>query len=258
MAQGIYHIFNTAKMIIMEAMYKSYPNSVSSKEIVKVTGMEKGKVSRLLSHYHYHNYHYFRRLKKKDIDGSYRYKINKKGIKTYFAFVLRVHQGYDLNLKKKTPMKMETYKGLKKAKIKSEKDLVLTPDELSPYIRVSRRGEYELGVKKEDALKIAGIIKDEPVKEPEEPIEPVITEMPEIPIAEPEEQFLPSKTYNLKDGSELSSQEMAEVLKFGINKINGELKSTANTRKIKKLQDKKRTFLMWIINNPDIKQYIQN
>jgi len=133
MSQGVYHIFNAAKMRIMEATYQHFPSALSTKEIARLTGMEHGKVSRLLTHYHYHNYHYFRRLKKKDINGGYRYKINKKGIKAYFTFVLRVHQGFDLNLNRLTPVKMETYKGLRKAKIKSERDLILSPDELQYF-----------------------------------------------------------------------------------------------------------------------------
>lgn len=50
MSQGVYHVFNVAKMRIMEAVYRQYPKSVSVKEIAKVTGMEQNKVSRLLSH----------------------------------------------------------------------------------------------------------------------------------------------------------------------------------------------------------------
>src|SRR5665647_943647 len=165
MSQGVYHIFNAAKMRIMEATYQHFPSALSTKEIARLTGMEHGKVSRLLSHYHYHNYRYFRRLKKKDINGGYRYKINKKGVKAYFTFVLRIKQGYDLNLNRTTPVKMETYKGLKKAKIKSEKDLILSPEDIAPYVKVSYRGEHELGVKNEDKLKIVGIIKEKPIEE---------------------------------------------------------------------------------------------
>jgi len=89
MAQGVYHVFNFAKMRLLKAVYQSYPNAVTTKEIAEITGMEHGKVSRLLTHYHNHNYQYFRRLKKKDINGGYRYKLNKKGVKAMLSFILR-------------------------------------------------------------------------------------------------------------------------------------------------------------------------
>ncbi len=75
MAQGVYHVFDVAKMRIMKATYKKCPNPLSTNQIAKRTGIEKGKVSRLMSYYHSHNYRYFRRLKKRDADGSYRYKL---------------------------------------------------------------------------------------------------------------------------------------------------------------------------------------
>ena len=158
MAQGVYHIFNFAKMRLLKAAYNEYPNAISTNEIARRTGMEKGKVSRLMSHYHNHNYKYFQRLKKRHDDGSYRYKINKKGARLYQIFVMRIKQGYDLNIKKKTPVIMANRKTRRKPVIKSETDLKLTPAEFAPYIKVSYRGEYDLGVKKEDKLRIVGIV----------------------------------------------------------------------------------------------------
>jgi len=256
MSQGVYHIFNAAKMRIMEATYQHFPSALSTKEIARLTDMEHGKVSRLLTHYHYHNYHYFRRLKKKDINGGYRYKINKKGIKAYFTFVLRVHQGFDLNLNRPTPVKMETYKELRKAKIKSERDLILSPDELAPYVRLSYRGEHELGVKNEDKLKIVGIIKEETIEEAEEPlVEPIVPEVPELP-EKPEVPVLPSKNYTTKQGI-ISSQEMAEVLQYGIKHMNNELNTTTDAKKIKVLKDKLRAIKLYVAQHDDVKQYIQ-
>jgi hypothetical protein len=259
MSQGVYHVFNVAKMRIMEATYQNYPSALSTKEIAKITGMEHGKVSRLLTHYHYHNYHYFRRLKKKDSNGGYRYKINRKGLKAYFAFVLRIKQGYDLNLNRQIPIKMETYRGLKKVKIKSERDLILKPEELSPYVRLSHRGEHELGVRKEDALKIVGIIKEEPVKEP---VEPEVTEEPELPEVSdmPEKPetpvLLPSKTYQTKQGT-LTSEQMAKIIVEAIEYANEQIQSTTDARKIKKLTERIRSIKLWLAMHPDVGQYIQ-
>jgi transcription initiation factor IIE alpha subunit len=249
MAQGVYHVFNFAKMRLLKAAYQRYPNAVTSKEIAEITGMEHGKVSRLLTHYHNHNYRYFRRLKKKDSNGGYRYKLNKKGYNAMISFILRVHQGFDLNLRKKTPIVIAPRVTRCKPQIRSEKDLKLSAYESAPYVRLSYRGEHELDVKNEEKLKIVGIVKEKPVKEPEAPEVPIASEVTEEPL-------LLSKVYTLK-GETLTSEEMAETLQYGIAKINKQLELTSDAKKIKYLQDKKRKFLLWVHYNPDIKQFMK-
>jgi transcription initiation factor IIE alpha subunit len=247
MAQGVYHIFNFAKMRLLKAVYQSHPNAVTTKEIAEITGMEHGKVSRLLTHYHNHNYRYFRRLKKKDSNGGYRYKLNKKGVKAMLSFILRVHQGYDLNLRKKTPVIVAPRVTRRKPEIRTEKDLKLSADESAPYLRLSYRGEHELNVKNEDKLRIVGIVKEKPIKEPEVQKAPEVIE---------ESVLLPSKVYTLK-GETMTSEEMAETLQYAITKINNQLQSTSDAKIIKKLNDKKRKFLLWVHYNPDIKQFMK-
>ena len=166
------------------------------------------------------------------------------------SFILRVHQGFDLNLRKKTPVIVAPRVTRRKPEIRTEKDLKLSADESAPYIKVSYRGEYDLGVKNEEKLKIVGIVKEKPVKES------VKAPETEVPIASEEPILLPSKVYDLK-GEKMTSEEMAEVLQFGINEIHKQLESTSDANKIKKLQDKKRKLLLWIHYNPDIKQFIK-
>ena len=146
--------------------------------------------------------------------GLYPRNLKRIRVKTYFSFVLRIKQGYDLNLNRPTPVKMETYKGLKKAKIKSEKDLILSPAEIAPYVKVSYRGKHELNIKKENALKIVGIIKDEPIKTLVKESE--VLEVPEKPDAPEKPVLLPSKIYTSSNGETLPSEEMAELIEFGI------------------------------------------
>jgi len=249
MAQGVYHVFNFAKMRILKAAYH-HPDAITSKEIANITGMEHGKVSRLLTNYHNHNYRYFRRLKKKDSNGGYRYRLNKKGVNAMLSFILRVHQGFDLNLRKKTPIVIAPRVTRRKPQIRTAQDLKLSANESAPYIKVSYRGEHEMDVKNEDKLKIVGIIKDKPVKEPEAP------EVQQAPEVTEESLLLPSKVYTLK-GETMTSEEMAEVLQYGIAEINKQLELTSDAKTIKKLNDKKRTFMMWIHYNPDIKQFLK-
>jgi len=151
---------------------------------------------------------------------------------------------------------METYKGLKKAKIKSERDLILSSEELAPYVRVSYRGEHELGVKSEDKLKIVGIIKEETIEEAEEPlVEPIVPEVPELP-EKAEVHLLPSKNYTTKQGI-ISSQEMAEVLRYGIKHMKNELNTTTDAKKIKVLKDKLRAITLYVAQHDDIKQFMK-
>ncbi len=126
---------------------------------------------------------------------------------------MRVLQEYDLNLRKKTTIIVAARTTRRKPQIKSDRDLKLSPEKLAPYIRLSYRGEHDLGVKNEDKLKIVGIIKEKPVKAPE------IQEVPEpdVPITSEEPVLLPSKVYYLK-GETMTSEEMAETLQYAIQK----------------------------------------
>ncbi len=110
---------------------------------------------------------------------------------------------------------------------------------MSPYVRLSYRGEYGLDVKTEDKLTIVGIVKDKPVKAPEVQKVPEVTEVPKAPEMP---MLLTSKVYTLKDET-ITSEEMDETLQYAITKINNPLQSTSDAKTIKKLNDKKRTFL---------------
>jgi transcription initiation factor IIE alpha subunit len=238
MSQGVYHVFNVAKLRIMEVVYREYPKPVSSKQIAKETGMEQNKVSRLLSHYHSHQYGYFRRLKKRDADGSYRYKINRKGVKSYFEFIVRVKSGFDLNLKKQTPIKLVDYKRLQKPKIKSEMDLALSPEMLAPYVKLSYRGQYELNVKREDALRIVGIVKDEPV----EPVETLANKH--------EEPIRPNPLKKTVD--EIDYVQASIVIREEVKRIQEKLKTVDDIDEIKELRNRLNKCLRWYENNKEI------
>ena len=59
------HLFNGAKLRILLAAFQVYPAPVTCKEIAAIAGLESVRVSRLMSHYTQHHYHYFRKLPKK-------------------------------------------------------------------------------------------------------------------------------------------------------------------------------------------------
>src|SRR5665647_3970102 len=75
------HLFNGAKLRILLAAFQVYPAPVTCKEIAAIAGLESVRVSRLMSHYTQHHYHYFRKLPKKGENNGFRYKLNGTGIK---------------------------------------------------------------------------------------------------------------------------------------------------------------------------------
>jgi len=353
MAQGVYFTFNSAKRNVLKALYDVYPNTLTSLQISQITGMEYGNTRRLMSHYAKSNrVKYIKRLKVRGDNNAFRFKINKSGVKYLFEYTKRVKLGIGLNLKKNKIVYMDTYAGHKSVRISSDKDLELTPAELAPYVRISKRGALELGIKPEDKLKVAGLIRDkeeskveegkvsvpeilelpqkplEPVakklkgrpptkqkKEHEEPVEkekkiyfvpevvatrlvpflnkPIMPDLPETrlkPTAEnagdkpstkqekplkssvkkvkesgkeknAEYLFVdlpvlsyPEKVYNIS-GEDISSRELAEIVVNILNKINREIQTTYDKFKVKALQDKKRFYIMYTMNE-DIKQFI--
>lgn len=160
MAQGTYHVFNAAKNRVLKALFDAYPNNLTSPQISQITGMDYFKVSRLMNHYAASPSRYIRRLKVKGANGAYRYKLNKKGYRYLKDFTMRIKLGVGLNRKKKKFVYMDTYTGHKSVKIRSSADLELTPEQLAPYIRISKKGSTELGVQPEDKLRIVGVIRD--------------------------------------------------------------------------------------------------
>jgi len=128
---------------------------------------------------------------------------------------------------------------------------------LAPYVRLSYRGEHELGVKNEDKLKIVGIIKEETIEEAEEPlVEPIVPEVPDVPEI-PEVPVLPSKIYTTKQGETLTSEQMAKIIVEAIEYAINQMHSTTDTRKKKRLQDKVRNIKLYVAQHDDIKQYIK-
>lgn len=164
MADGTYHTYNMAKCRVLSVLFKNHPNPLTTVDISQITGMDFYKVSRLMNHYSNCPSHYIRRLKIKN-GRAFRYKINKKGVRYLTEYVKRAKLGIDLNLRQgKRPVYMSSYTGHKSVRIRSLKDMILTPEQISPYIRINKRGEHELGVTNENKLKIVGLVRNEEEK----------------------------------------------------------------------------------------------
>jgi hypothetical protein len=266
MASYCYHKYDFLKFRIAESLYKVYPQSLTVKQISDATGVSTGNISRVLSHYHKNGFAYFRRMRIKGTK-AFRYRLNKKGGRMYIRCLHCIRLGFDLNPNRETPVKMATYQGIKKLTYKTPEDFILKPEQLFPYVDLTLAG-VKKGLTEEDLLLNSGLIRD--IKEPEaleelfkEPIktaEPARdyreAEKPVEPVQPVKHALLPSKTYPTKQGYNITSKEMAEVLKQGIEHIETELKTTTLDAKIKSLKDKLRNIHIWIKQHPDVEQYI--
>ncbi len=114
MATGTYHKFNFLKFRILEVLVKAYPYTLNCKEIADKGDIELKKVADALNHYIAGNYSYVKRLNKKSKSGKYRYKIDKKGIVAYLQYKRRIENGFDLNLHRRFPERVESYSGITK------------------------------------------------------------------------------------------------------------------------------------------------
>jgi ribosomal protein L20A (L18A) len=65
----------------------------------------------------------------------------------------------------------------------------------------------------------------------------------------------PEKMYPVKNGKLFSSRQMLKMQEIGINKIEEQLKTETNTRKIKTLKNRLREIKLFILLHPDIKQF---
>lgn len=106
---GYNHTYNgmKAKMTIGAMIMNEYHFTANT--LADFIGEDRKRVRDLLSHYHRHHYRYFRRLKKKAQDGSYRYKLTRFGIHCALQYKKRIRLGFDLNLTKRYPTRTDTY-----------------------------------------------------------------------------------------------------------------------------------------------------
>lgn len=144
---GYAHKTNFLKFRILETLYRAYitdEGPLTTFDIERITGIDRHKIKSAM--YHYQNIKkrngteiklpYITRLPKRvGRGGAYRYKITKKGIAAYFDYLARIKRGVSLNRVGESlhkPKHMETY-GKYPAKIKTEEDQQLLPEQLLPY-----------------------------------------------------------------------------------------------------------------------------
>jgi len=155
---GTYHKFNCLKFRLLEAAINSNTDIITCHDLARATGLPYGNISRAMSHYALNKFGYFKRLPNKTPTGGYRYTVTKHGAVTYMNYLRRVKIGFSLNCFDKVPNHMSTYRGLRKLTLKTEEDRHVTPDEIAPYIGLSKYGVEEIGLSEDDKLSIVGIL----------------------------------------------------------------------------------------------------
>jgi hypothetical protein len=157
MATGVYHKYNVLKFRMLEVAYNHRPNPITCREIADELGLPINNISARMRAYTQRKYHYFSRQRKRTYSGSYRYKITKHGVITYFQYLKRIKLGFDLNQNRRAPKHMTTFDGLKVIRFRTKDDLTLTPKQLAPYINTTRRGVEEFGISDDDIITVSGV-----------------------------------------------------------------------------------------------------
>jgi hypothetical protein len=147
------------KFRILEAlMWADEP--LTTRDLEKILGVQRATISAAMSRYQ--KIHkksgkiitlpYIERLKAKAPNGAYRYKITKKGIEAYVAYLHRIRRGVSLKRVGKV-QHMETYcRYPPRSKLKTRSDYNLLPAQLLPYYSMTQMGkafDEEHGIDKE-------------------------------------------------------------------------------------------------------------
>jgi hypothetical protein len=147
------------KFRILEAlMWADEP--LTTRDLEKILGVQRSRISAAMSRYqkiHKRNgkvikLPYIQRLEKKAPNGAYRYKITKKGIEAYVAYLPRIRRGVSLNRVSDEIQHMETYCRYPQYKLKTRSDYNLLPAQLLPYYSItqmSKAFDEEHGIDKE-------------------------------------------------------------------------------------------------------------
>ena len=96
---GYYHKNNVLKFRILEAAVNLPSETFTTRDIEAATGIDFKAVGGALGHYHKVGIKYFRKMPKKGSGHGhpYRWKLTKKGIDAYQAYLMRIKRGFDLN-----------------------------------------------------------------------------------------------------------------------------------------------------------------
>lgn len=152
MASGYYHRRNFLKFRILQCLFENdavYSNTaMTCAEIAEAIGIEQKKVAGAVSCYSVRGYPYLSRLEKKR-GHAYKYKLTKKGVMWYLVYANRIKHGSSLNCKDKQ----------NRIRYKTPKDLRVSPAQMECYLGLTKQGVLELGLKREDISKVAGLQK---------------------------------------------------------------------------------------------------
>ena len=156
---GYYHKNNVLKFRILEAAFHLPSETFTTRDIEAATGIDFKTVGGALGHYHKVGIGYFKRMPKKGSGHGhpYRWKLTKKGIVAYNAYLMRIKRGFDLNRRSTKIKHMPSYGKFKFEKPKSLEDLKLLPGQLEGYIGITKLGAEEMEITEDNLIEVAGL-----------------------------------------------------------------------------------------------------
>lgn len=158
-ADGYYHKYNFLKFRIMEAAIWYCKGAFTVRDIEAATGIDRKKVGDALLRWRRRKCGFVKIVgRQKSSHGLLiQYKLTEKGIEMYYKLLMRIKRGCNLNMLH-PPKHLETY-GKYEAKMPKEiEEHFLLPEQLAPYIGITKQGSIEFGIDKISALTTAGIV----------------------------------------------------------------------------------------------------
>jgi hypothetical protein len=126
-------------------------------DIENLTGIHRKKVGNALWHYKKAGIPYFRKLRKKAPNGLIRWKVTKSGEQAWWAYLMRIKRGFDLNRCSNKIKRMPTHGKFEFEKPKTPEDITISsiPQErLADYLGLTKYGVEVMELTQEDLLRI--------------------------------------------------------------------------------------------------------
>lgn len=167
MTYGVYHKNNAAKFRIMLCCWRhgavtGCEPALSPREMEAHTGIPAKNISRLMNHYRKIGAHYFRRLKMRNGENFYRYRLTETGVHYLSKYMRRYLLGLSLNCstRRHKLQYMPHFTEMRRLNISTkELDADLDPNIMKYYVGVTKQGALDLGIEQEDVINIIKLMK---------------------------------------------------------------------------------------------------
>lgn len=108
---GYSHIFNAQSKNVLAGLYHYYPEHCTIHQLSELIEQPYQNVARVLERWTKHHFGYTTRKRDRSCKNciKYLYRLKPKGLKALIEFTHRQNLGFDLNRRRITPIKVESY-----------------------------------------------------------------------------------------------------------------------------------------------------